>query len=230
MQRFVYTGTIDSYDSASAGRVIDNNTPVDRRIASRNLYARSKASCEAILREQADKDGLRLVIARPGIVIGPGSPLAHPGVGRFASETDVRFWGDGTNKLPLVHVDDVADALLKAGFVPDIDGQTLLVCGPPLLSAREYVAAYEASAGIQIAAEPGSLVRFWLADLVKESAKNLIRHPNRRRSTLHDWECRSHRARYDPAQTEAVLDWHPIADPAVLRARAIDALVADDAR
>jgi nucleoside-diphosphate-sugar epimerase/predicted dehydrogenase len=210
VERLIYTGTIDSYDSASAANSIDNTTPVDRRIAGRNLYARSKAACEAALREIAARTGLKLVIMRPGIVIGAGSPPAHLGVGRFTSDTQVDFWGDGTNMLPFVHVDDVADALARAATAPGIDGQDFLISGPPLLSARDYVSALEQAAGTTIEAKPGSPLRFWMADAVKEAAKNAVRHPNARKSTLHDWQCRAHVSRYDASGTEAALGWHPI--------------------
>jgi len=225
VRRFIYTGTIDSYDSARASKRISNGTPVDKDIRRRNLYARSKAACEEILRSIEQDEGLRLVIVRPGIVIGAGSPPAHLGVGRFTSETEVEFWGDGSNKLPFVHVDDVADALAKAADAPGIDGKSLLVSGPPLLSAQDYVAALEAFSGSTIAARAGSPLRFWLSDFVKESAKALVRHPNRRNSTLHDWQCRAHRSQYDATETERLLGWQPIADIETLRRRGIEEAV-----
>ncbi len=48
VRRFIYTGTIDSYDSARDGSVIDGTTPLDANIEARNLYARSKAVCESV--------------------------------------------------------------------------------------------------------------------------------------------------------------------------------------
>lgn len=225
VRRFIYTGTIDSYDSARASKRIGNGTPVDKDIGRRNLYARSKAACEEILRNIEQDEGLKLVIMRPGIVIGAGSPPAHLGVGRFTSETEVEFWGDGSNKLPFVHVDDVADALAKAADAPGVDGKSLLVSGPPLLSAQDYVVALEAFSGSTIAARAGSPLRFWLSDFVKELAKALVRHPNRRSSTLHDWQCRAHRSQYDASETERLLGWQPIADVETLRSRGIAEVV-----
>jgi nucleoside-diphosphate-sugar epimerase/predicted dehydrogenase len=226
VRRFIYTGTIDSYDSASPATVIDNMTPVDRRISGRNLYARSKAACEAVLSSLAQDAGLNLVIIRPGIVIGSGSPPAHLGVGRFSGDTQVEYWGDGHNKLPFVHVDDVADALVRASTVPGIEGRSFLVSGPPIFSARDYVAALEHYSGSRISARDGSPIRFWLADFIKEAAKNLIGHPNRRRSTLHDWQCRTHQAKYDASQTEKILGWQPIDDASALRDRGVAEAIA----
>lgn len=210
IKRFIYTGTIASYASANPRDVIDNRTGLDPAIDRRGHYARSKAKCEALLQEMQRGSGLPLVILRPGIVIGPGTPPAHLGVGRFSSETRVRFWGDGSTPLPLVLVDDVADALFRAMTAAEIVGQTLLLTSPPLLNAREYVAELAACMDTQIDSGPRAAWRNWLADLLKEVMKNLVRHPNRRWPTLHDWQCQSHGVRYDGSMSEAALNWKPV--------------------
>lgn len=219
VERFIYTGTIASYASGNPHDRIDNLTPVDPAIGRRNHYARSKAVCEALLQDLHQRRGLGLVILRPGIVIGPGSPPAHLGVGRFSSETRLDFWGSGEDFLPFVLVDDVAEALTKALDRPAIIGKTLLLTSPPLLSARDYVAEVARCMGSTIDARSRSAWRYWLADLVKELAKNAIRHPNRRWPTLHDAQCQTHCAQYDARMTEVDLDWHPVSarDPLVSR-------------
>ncbi len=219
--RFIYTGTIASYASANPRDVIDNNTPVDPAISRRSHYPRSKAACEALLQGLERSAGLPLVILRPGIVIGPGSPPAHLGVGRFTSETRVEFWGDGATPLPLVLVDDVADALVRALDAPGIVGQTLLLTSPPLMTAREYVDVVAAHMHSRIDARPRSARRNWAADMIKELAKNAVRHPNRRWPSLHDWRCQSHRARFDSLMTEQALGWRPVSDRETLVKRGV---------
>jgi predicted dehydrogenase/nucleoside-diphosphate-sugar epimerase len=225
VERFVYTGTIASYASGNPREVIDNRTPVDPAISRRNHYARSKAACEALLQAMRRDRGLPLVILRPGIVIGPGSPPAHLGVGRFASETRVDYWGKGATALPLVLVDDVADALARALDAPGIEGQTLLLTSPPLMSARDYVDAMSMQMGTRINARSRSAWRNWMADVAKELAKNAVRHPNRRWPSLHDWRCQSHSARYDSRMTEQALGWRPVADRETMVARGVAAAV-----
>jgi predicted dehydrogenase/nucleoside-diphosphate-sugar epimerase len=208
VKRFVYTGTIDSHDSADAGTVIDARTPVDARMGRRNLYARSKAACEALLQRMQAERGLPLVIFRPGVVIGAGSPPAHWGVGMFHSDTRAQLWGQGTTKLPLVLVDDVAEGLALALDAPGIEGRTFLLTDEPLLSAREYVGELSA-ASAPIDATPTPIWRFFALDVAKEAVKHLVRHPNRRVPSYRDWDCRAHRARYDSSETRDVLGWRP---------------------
>jgi nucleoside-diphosphate-sugar epimerase/predicted dehydrogenase len=221
VERFIYTGTIASYASDDAQRVIDNRTPLDPAIARRNHYGRSKAACEALLQAMHRDRGLPLVILRPGIVIGPGSPPAHPGVACFISETRVDYWGDGKTPLPLVLVDDVADALARALAAPGIEGQTLLLTSPPLMSAREYVEALSRYMRLHIDARSRSSWSYWAAEMRKELAKQAVRHPNRRWPSLHDCRCRSHAARYDSRLTQQALAWQPVADRDTMVARGI---------
>jgi len=212
VKRFIYTGTIDSYYSADSREVIHSDTPLDPQIEKRNFYARSKAACEKLLVEMHKNQGFPLVIFRPGIVIGKGCPPAHWGVGMFESETRVQLWGDGSNKLPFVLVDDVAEALALAVDAAAIEGQTFLLTDKPLLSAREYVDIVSKVLGTKLRVEPTSIWKFYLSDIFKELAKNAIKHPNRRTPSYRDWDSRSHRAKYDSSKTKSVLGWEPVAD------------------
>lgn len=227
VRRFIYTGTIDAYYSAKASDVITADTPLDPDLHRRNHYARAKAMSEALLLELHRGKGLPVVIFRPGIVIGRGCPPAHWGIGMFQAETRVQFWGDGRNKLPLVLVEDVAEALALALTCAGIDGQTFLLTDEPLLSAREYVAVFSAESGARIRAEPTPIWKFLLGDLLREAAKHAIRHPNRRRPSYRDWDSRSHRARYDSAKTRQVLGWQPAGTREALIERGIAPAVLD---
>jgi nucleoside-diphosphate-sugar epimerase len=152
---------------------------------------------------------LPLVIFRPGIVIGEGCPPAHWGVGMFHSDSRVQYWGDGNNKLPLVLVDDVAQALLLAKDAPGIEGKSFLLTDEPLLTAREYVDAVSEHSGTRMRASATPIWRFALQDAAKELVKHAIGHPNSKRPSFHDWACRRHIARYDSSLTRQVLGWKP---------------------
>jgi nucleoside-diphosphate-sugar epimerase/predicted dehydrogenase len=209
VSRFIYTGTIDSYHSADARTTIGADTPLDPRIASRNLYARSKAACEALLLDMRARRGLPLVILRPGIVIGSGMAPAHWGVGMFQADCRVELWGDGEHPLPFVLVDDVARALRLAAEAKDVEGRAFVVTDDPLLSARDYVQAVGLRLGAVMDVRATPLWQHFLSDAGKQVIKHLIRHPNRRAVSYHDWCCRAHRATYDNAVTKEALAWQP---------------------
>lgn len=211
VKRFIYTGTIDSYYSAGPNDVITSDTPLDPNIATRNHYARSKAACEDLLMKLHKENNLPLVIFRPGIVIGKGCPPAHWGVGMFQSDTRMQFWGDGSNKLPLVLVEDVAEALALGIDKKGIEGQAFLLTDAPLLTGKEYVEIVSQETGTKIRSVPTPTWKFFVIDALKETAKHLIRHPNRKTLSFRDWDSRSHRARYDSSKTVKVLGWQPAA-------------------
>ena len=225
VKQFIYTGTIDSYYSANANTVITGDTPLDSNMKNRNLYARSKATCEALLMDMHKNSGFPVTIFRPGVVIGKGCPPAHWGVGMFQSESLVQFWGDGSNKLPLVLVDDVADALVLAMGNANIIGQSYLLTDDQLISGREYVDVVSQTSGTKLRAEPTPIWKFFAVDVFKEGAKNLIKHPNRKVPSYRDWDSRSHRAQYDNTKTKQVLGWNPVSSKQVLIEKGIVAAV-----
>jgi len=225
VKQFIYTGTIDSYYSANPNEVITSDTPLDKNMKNRNLYARSKATCEALLLDMYRQSNFPVTIFRPGVVIGKGCPPAHWGVGMFQSESRVQFWGDGNNKLPLVLVEDVAAALVLGLGRTDIAGKTFLLTDAPLLSGKEYVDIASKESGTRLRAEPTPIWKFFVIDAFKEAAKNLIKHPNRKIPSYRDWDSRSHRAKYDNAKTREVLGWQPAASKDVLIEKGIIAAV-----
>lgn len=230
IRRFIYTGTIDSYYSADANEIITSDSPLDSKISSRNLYARSKANCEAILIDLYRKRGFPVVIFRPGIVIGKGCPPAHWGVGMFQSATRLSYWGNGENKLPLVLVEDVVNALVLGLDKEGIEGQSFLLTDEPLLSAREYVEVVSKASGTTLRAAPTPIWKYFLTDALKETAKHMIKHPNRKIPSYRDWDSRSHRARYDASKTKSMLGWKPAGTRDDLVNKGIIAAVRDFSR
>ena len=216
VKRLIYTGTIDSYYAGRRAGTITEDTPLDPHIERRNLYARSKAYCEALLTTLHRERHLPLVIVRPGIVIGRGGSPFHWGVGMWHHNAVCQTWGRGDNPLPLVLVEDVARAMVNLLDTPSIEGQSFNLVGDPLLSAQDYLAQLQKAANIKLQIHPTPIARFYLADLFKWLVKVLVRHPDRRRPSYRDWESRTQRARFDNAKAKRLLNWRPTADRADL--------------
>lgn len=221
VRRLIYTGTIASYDMSDPRVTITEATGFGD-LTRRNLYARSKAECEARLLDRHRDAHLPLVIARPGIVLGPGGPLQHWGIGRWHGPGAVRLWGDGRNILPFVLAGDVADALVRMMDIPGIEGQSFNLTGTPLHTARDYFAAIHARLGARTRLTTGNPALLWLAGGVKYRLKrHILRRPDAGRPSLTDWKSRAHLARFDNSQARTVLGWEPQADPAVFLDRAV---------
>lgn len=227
VEQFFYTSSIDLYNSSQAHLYITGETPSDPNIFRRNHYARAKAECEAGLRKIDNLTKMRVTIFRLGITIGKGAPHAHRGIGHFNSPSQVFFWGTGTNRLPFVLVDDVAEAFVLAMGNPVVAGQTLLICAPPSLTAKEYMEAVASRSQQRISARPFPIWLFWAGEAVKEAIKHIMRHPNRRVASLHDWKCRAHLANYDPSTTMQMLGWNPTSDKRQMIAQGVHSEVDD---
>ena len=212
VRRFVYTGTIASYDASDPFRTITEDTPFGE-MQGRNLYARSKALCEERLMALHRDRGLGLVIARPGIVVGPGGPLQHWGIGRWHGAGAVRLWGDGRNKLPFVLNEDVAEALIRMREVDGIEGQSFNLVGPPLMSAREWFDAIARLTGTRIAVSGGNLTLFWLGGRIKHALKtHLLRRKGLLAEPLRDWRGRAHLSKFSHQRAVDALGWQPESD------------------
>jgi len=224
VRRLVYTGTIDSYYAGAGAATITERTPLDPQLARRNLYARAKGAAEEALRALQRERGLPLVVARPGIVIGRGGSPMHGGVGLWQGLGVVATWGAGRTPLPFVLVEDCADALARMADAPDIEGRALLLVGPPLLGAQEYLDELERCGGLRLQRSAAAPWGLYLDDVAKWLVKVAVRHPGRsRRPSYRDFASRTHAAPYDCAETRAALGWTPCGDRAELVEKGIRA-------
>ncbi|MDB5322974.1 MAG: hypothetical protein JWN40_4605 [Phycisphaerales bacterium] len=221
VKRLIYTGTIDSYYAGARAGTITEATPLDSKIERRNLYARAKAHGEALLMAMHRERKLPLVIARPGIVIGRGGSPYHWGVGMWHHGAICRLWGDGTNPLPLVLVEDVATALVRLLDAPNVEGESFNLVADPCLTAREYITELERAAKVKLDVRPTTISKFYLADVIKWLIKVLIRHPERRRPSYRDWESRTQGATFDCSKAKRVLNWRPVTNREELVRRGI---------
>lgn len=213
VKRLVYTGTIASYDMSDPTRTITEETGFGGDMTDRNLYARSKAECERRLLEMHQTQGLPLVIARPGIVIGEGGPLQHWGIGRWHGAGAVRVWGDGRNILPFVLIDDVVDALIAMIDKDEAVGQSFNLVGEPMMSAIDYFDAIHSALGARIEVRKGAFWTFYLSGSAKYLLKrHVVGLKDLKNQSYSDWKSRGHLSPFSNAQTKRILEWKPEAD------------------
>jgi nucleoside-diphosphate-sugar epimerase/predicted dehydrogenase len=216
VKRLIYTGTIDSYYAGIRAGTITEDTPLDPRIERRNLYARAKAESERLLMQMRRSHGLPIVILRPGIVVGRGGSPMHWGVGRWWYGAVCQTWGDGRNPLPLVLVEDVANALVSASTVPGIEGESFNLVADPSLSAQDYLDEMDRFAKFRIQRCATPILQFYLTDIAKWLVKVITRHPDRRLPSYRDWESRRQLAVFDCTRAKVRLGWRPTSDRAEL--------------
>lgn len=221
VKRFIYTGTIDSYYLGAKAGVITEATPLDAQIEHRNLYARAKAASERILEKMHLEQGLPLVTVRPGIVIGRGGSPFHWGVGMWWNDAVCQIWGDGTNKLPLVLVEDVAAGLIATMHTEGIEGRSFNLVADQCLSAQGYLDELDRAGKMKIQRHATPIAKFYRSDLLKWAVKMAVRHPERRMPSYRDWESRTGKAVFDCSAAKSVLGWNPTSNRSDLIERGI---------
>lgn len=126
LQRLVYISSIGAADRHPAE---PDDRPIDEgsRPYPSSDYGRAKLEAEDLVR----RSGLPASVVRPAWVYGPGMRAdSHvrvfiEAVRRRAAYTSVRFPG----RVPLIHIDDTAEAMLHLAFLPAALNETYILAG-----------------------------------------------------------------------------------------------------
>ncbi len=223
-KRFVYVSSIAALDTGGrGGRTLGDALATDPEAERRPLYSRGKIAAEKALLELHRARGLPLTIVRPGIVLGQGTPLQHSGFGMWARDNHCIGWGEGTHPLPIVWVDDVADALARLVRHPgnSLDGQALNLCAQSTLSARAVVAEFARSTGRPIVFHPRPILLSYWMEVGKYLVKKLGGRPDAEFPSLHDLRCRALDVRFSCELARERLGWKPTEDAEELLDKAV---------
>lgn len=209
VERFLYTSSIALYNAGKGVGTITEDTPP---ATGGDAYMRSKVENEKNLMALHRERGLPLVLFRPGIVLGTGGCPLHWGIAGWPYPSVARLWGDGNNKLPVVLVDDCADAMVLALDAPGILGRSYNLVGPPVITANDYLDELEARAGIRLRRIPTTSATYFAEAVAKWALKKVGRDPNARRPTYAEWDGRSFAATLDGGRAQRELHWSPASD------------------
>jgi nucleoside-diphosphate-sugar epimerase len=83
-----------------------------------------KIAAEQLVRDYQARHGIDATIVRPGVIYGPGDSHNLPKLLRAIERGKFSYIGSRDHVVPLVHVSDVAAALVLAGQSPQAKGRT----------------------------------------------------------------------------------------------------------
>ena len=214
-ERLVYvSSTAALYLGADAGDELGDDTGPDPRPEARAPYARGKALAERELLRLHAAEGLPVTIVRPAVVLGEGTPLQHSGIGLWVQDNHCVGWGTGRRPVPLVHVDDVAEALAALAVHPGhgLDGRALNLAARSRLNAPEIVAELARATGRDLAYHPRPL---WLSQVLEIGKWLVKRAGGRRDAAFPSWRDLRSRELAPTLRCETareVLGWSPCDD------------------
>jgi len=219
VKRLYYASSIAIYEAGKPGGSITEETKPVSSMLRANVYARSKTENEAQLLELWKSSGLPVVIFRPGIVLGQGGPPRHWGIAAWPYPSVARLYGDGNNPLPIVLVEDVADAMVKAIDVAGIEGESFNLAADPCITANDYLDELERRARIKLRRVATSAPRLYGEAMAKWAIKRLA--GQELRPAYSDWRGRTFASTFDPSKTKERLGWSPESSREVLIKRGI---------
>lgn len=160
VRRLVYVSSISVYSATDRhGPIVESDVP--RGLERLCTYARTKYEGELVARTVAERSKMEVTIVRPTNVYGPWSQPWFLGWARMLKRLPVAF---GNVPIDVVHVDDVASALLSAGTLPRAAGETLHI-GHDVVTMRDFIAAIGDVIGRGVVRLPD-----WLDAIVRRAA------------------------------------------------------------
>jgi nucleoside-diphosphate-sugar epimerase len=146
LKRFLNVSSLAVYAGTGlrAGDVLDEASPVETDYMARfDPYSYGKIKQDEMVLSYGREYGLPYAILRPGPVYGPGKRAIPGRVGIDTFGTFLRIGGG--NPLPLIYVENCADAVVLAGIVEGVDGEVFNAVDDELPTSREFLRLYKKS-------------------------------------------------------------------------------------
>ena len=115
----------------------DEEQPLGQRLWWWDYYCRAKIDAEDLVRAYPRP----WTIVRPSWIYGPRDRNSFPRVVRAMQAGRVRVIGDGSNRLNIVYVADIADAVIRAGTTPGAVGRAYNLSSRGDVTQREFLDA-----------------------------------------------------------------------------------------
>jgi predicted dehydrogenase/nucleoside-diphosphate-sugar epimerase len=121
--------------------LVTESAPLEPEPQQRGHYTLAKLEAERIVRTAAQDQGLPVIVLRPGQIWTESGPLISPAVGIRAGNHMIVI-GDDSNLLPMVHVDDVVDAIVLAAQSTFRQCELFQIVDNELISRKELLRLY----------------------------------------------------------------------------------------
>ncbi len=142
-RRFVLVSSMSVYGPQAPFSAIDEASPLEPRPEKRDAYCRMKLAQEAQLRAARPSAW----IARPGVIYGPHR-LWNAHLGASLGPLLLRAAGGGV--IPLVHVQDCAQALIRMAEAEPEGVEVLNIVAGDLPGRRAFLAALDHGPRVQL--------------------------------------------------------------------------------
>jgi nucleoside-diphosphate-sugar epimerase len=150
VERFVHLSSITVYGTRPRrGCALREETPFDESPEPWNNYVREKVLSEKLLWKAHDEGKVQATSLRPSIVVGPRDRNVIPRTLSILRSPAGALIGSGDNRVPVVVVEELASAIVRAARDDVAIGRAYNLSGSRPMTQREYFAAFAAAAGLR---------------------------------------------------------------------------------
>ena len=153
VKRFIHCSTIGVH-----GHVKSTPANEDSPYNPGDLYQETKTEAERFCKEEANKDGMEIVIVRPCSIYGPGD-LRMLKMFKMLSKRTFLLVGPCKENFHAVYIDDLVDGFLRVMETSGIAGETFIIGGTGYLSLKDYIAQAAKAVGAPM---PWLRFPYWL--------------------------------------------------------------------
>jgi nucleoside-diphosphate-sugar epimerase len=126
-------------------------------------YTQTKVEAERLALEYLRRDGVPVVVLRPGFVYGPRDRTVMNRLIGLLRARQVRYLGNGEAAMNTIYVDNLVDAVFLAVQKPQAVGQIFNLTDGEHVSKRRFIEAIADGMGIE---KPTGSVPLWLARIL----------------------------------------------------------------
>jgi len=106
-----------------------------------DVYADSKIDAENLVTEFCRKNSLPFTVIRPGFVFGPRDEKVIPRMADFLKKGKYVFVGSGRNKVNMIYIENLADAVVNASYSDKTVGQVYNITNDSGMTMMDVVNA-----------------------------------------------------------------------------------------
>lgn len=115
-------------------------------LSPKSLYSSNKVACENYLRIFAENFGIEYTIFRISLPYSSRISMEHVSYGvmayllkRAKEGQELQVFGDGSQLVSLVHIEDLSEILVQGGMHPDAANETFNIGGPDTMRMQEVL-------------------------------------------------------------------------------------------
>ena len=136
LKRFVHVSSLGTYE-ARHHHGTDETTPLP--VAHMDGYTQSKAEADRLALEYHHKQGMPVVVLRPGFIYGPRDRTVLPKLVENLRQKKVKYLGSGRQAMNCIYVGNLVDAVLLALESPKAVGEAFNITDGEYVSKKRFI-------------------------------------------------------------------------------------------